>query len=518
MTDRMYADLLGAARTAPDDDDARLVLADYLESRGDAERATLVRLQVAHAKLPSWSADALRNRIAQRALLQAHGAALYAELPALDGVVWGGLDRGLVGGVAFDSAANCAAHLTACANATALRRVVLRWPRLEDRVDLPAVPGLREVRVVGTAMKVEDVTWLANSPLLSTVKVLDLVGNQFQAPLLDALLASPYLAQLEALRLPLHNFANPGMERLLQASMPNLRELDISVSSQEDLGSGGRYQETMDAQSAQLLAAWPGLAKLHTLDLTGNQVGMEGLAAVLSSKNAAGLKVLRLRGTADRDWMEGDGEQPDVLLAFGQATAGMKLEVLDVSECGLTDASRPILQGADALSDLKVLVYNYTQDNPFPHLMAAPWADSLEVLSATDCSLVGMRAILGRTAPKLHTVSLASTHYWSRVKDVGAVIAGMPPQPALLSLDLSESGMNDAGLSTLGEATSLPALLSLRVGDPDFGPEAAAAFATSPLGARLASIDFGMDGVDRAPEPEQVDVRVGQYSGALRYL
>src|SRR5690242_11888457 len=53
--------LLRSIFESPEDDDPRLVYADWLESRGDAARAMFIRAQCAAAKLPPWERTRLRQ-------------------------------------------------------------------------------------------------------------------------------------------------------------------------------------------------------------------------------------------------------------------------------------------------------------------------------------------------------------------------------------------------------------------------------------------------------------------------
>jgi uncharacterized protein (TIGR02996 family) len=522
MSDGVLQGLIDSVRAAPRDDAPRRVLADYFESSGDSQRAELLRLQLDCAGLDAWDHRAVRNRLQQWALLHENGEAWRAALPEFEGVVWGRFERGFVSGVAFDSVATLVAHAAACSRATPLSKLIFRWPRLEDRVELPVIDGMREVTVVGTLLQPDDMAWLANSPLLSTVRALNLVETQMDEAALRHLLASPHLERLEALRLPVHDFGNAGVELLVQASLPNLVDLDLSVASLDDLGSGGRYRPTMDATGAAALARWPGLSRLRRLDLTGNQLGTDGLTALLSSPGAAGLKTLRLRGVADWDMDGGDG-RPDVLTALAATAEGMALDELDISECDLTKASGAALIASPALAELKVLRFNYTNGNPFTQVVQAPLCESLRVLWANDCGGDAMRTVLGRAMPNLHTLSLSSAYGWSQAEDVAEILASAPPQPALLELRLEDTGIGDEGLDLLGQTASFPALLALQVGSPlwedvEFSEESAERFAASPLGVRLVSLDCGYDALARAPEPRPIRVGEGEYSGALREL
>jgi uncharacterized protein (TIGR02996 family) len=519
MSDGVLQGLMDSVRAAPLDDPPRWVLADYLQSSGDVERARFVRLQLESARLESWDPGRVLSTIRQRALLQTYEAAWRAELPEIEGVKWGRFERGLVNRASFDSVQALAEHAATRSRATPLTHVVLRWRRLDRSIQLAPIEGLEEVTFVGTLMQPEDLAWLADSPLLSTVRTLNLIESQMDANALGLLLASPHLQRLEALRLPLHDFGNAGVDLLVQASLPKLVDLDLSVPVLDDLGSGGRYEPTLDAVGAAALARWPGLAGVHTLDLTGNQIEIDGLTAILSSPHAANLKTLRIRGVAD--WDEDEDDKPDVLAALAATCEGMRLDELDISECDLTDVSGPALIASPALGHLKVLRFDYTHSDPFRHVVAAPCSASLRILSANDCGGVAINILLQRAMPNLHTLSLASSYGWSIAKDIAVLLAAAPPQASLLSLDLTGSGLSGKGLDRLGTVSSLPALVALKLGDldeADFEEEDVARFAASPLGARLESLTCGVPEVDRAPEPAPVTLSTREYRGPLREL
>ena len=161
------------------------------------------------------------------------------------------------------------------------------WPSLEEPPPLGAIAGLTEFTVVGAVLNPDNVAWLAASPLLSTLHDLNLVDSNLDVGGMDALLASAHLSTLEALRLPVHRVGNEGIELLVQMALPHLRHLDLSVPTPEDVASGSRAGEAMDADGAFLLAQWPVLRQLRSLNLSGNQLELSGLRALLGSGNLA---------------------------------------------------------------------------------------------------------------------------------------------------------------------------------------------------------------------------------------
>ncbi|MEZ4240693.1 MAG: TIGR02996 domain-containing protein [Myxococcota bacterium] len=513
--------LLDGILAAPDDDLPRRVYADWLEADGQAARAEFVRLQLDHDALPRWDVGRVHSRLRQRELLAEHDEAWRAALPEAEGVRWGRWGRGFVERVAFDDPSILAARGVELQREALFSHVMMRWPRLKQRRDLPAIPGVTALTLVGATLSDTDLQWLGESELLSTVRELNLVESQLTAEALAMLLRSPHVRRLRALRLPGHNFANEGVAALVGADLPELVDLDLGVPSGDDLGSGGRYEETMDAEAGGWLAAWPGLARLHTLVLTGNQLGLEGLSALLSSPHVVNVKTLSLRGTADYDY-ETDGGRPDVLVAFSRAAPGLALDEVDLSECECTKVSTPILVGSSALSSLKILHYDYTNGGPWKALLAAPWAPGLHVLSANDCGDDGIKAIMAAQLPELHTLSMSSHYGWSQPSKFGKQLAKVE-QRALVSLTMQDANPEDDDLKAIGKAKTLPALRSLDLraeewGDMEVSEEATEAFVASPVGAQLQSLMLGIEGVDRAPEPERDAFDVTEYRGTLHHL
>src|SRR3954447_12536788 len=70
--------LLAACKDAPDDDAPRLILADWLEEHGEADRARFVRLQVARAARPREERDEDKYPEDEQLILDARGRA-WAE-------------------------------------------------------------------------------------------------------------------------------------------------------------------------------------------------------------------------------------------------------------------------------------------------------------------------------------------------------------------------------------------------------------------------------------------------------
>jgi len=506
--------LLSAIRDEPDDVANREVLADQYEAAGDADRARFIRTQVARAALPRWDARTVAMRLDERALLLTHRAAWVGELPALDGVrygcEYGDFERGLMAWVEFDDAALIPKHLTKVMAAAPISGLVMKWPRRGARPKLAAVEGLKRLVVQGTLLQAADMTWLAKSPILSTVQELVLDPSRLDDDALEILLGSPHLGKLRRLQLPMNQLTNDGLARLAATELPQLVELGLAVETMDNVGSGGRDADIINAEGVAALCEWPQMAKLEHLDLTGSQIGEAGLAAILTSKNTRRLTTLKIRSVSDYDF-END-ERPDVLCAFAEAKGDRSFEELDLGENELTSAAVTALISSPVLDKLRVFSFDFSHsDTELARLLdKAKWLDGVHVMSLGETTLGVVKKLLGRAPKALHTLDVSSSFPRSDLKGVVAPLTA-GTQKALQSLDLSGCALDDAALKKLGAATkALPSLIELVLGwnasaygdeENPYSDDAAKVFVASPLGKQLQSVVVKVEGLDRNPPP-----------------
>ncbi len=516
--DRVAA-LLSAIRSDPDDATNRQVLADQYEDAGDVDRASFIRSQVARAELPRWDPRVLSMELDERAVRRDHEAAWRAELPTFKGVRYGDFERGLVAWLAFDDAALIAKHIEAAMSACPITGVMMRWPRRGARPKLGAIDGLRSLVVSGTLLQNADLAWLAKSPLLSTVEELTLENSRLDDEALGILLDSPHLGRLRRLRLPFHQLGNDGLERLAQAAIPRLVELGLAVETMDRLGSGGRDGAGIGGDGVIALCAWPQMAKIERLDLTGNQIGEEGLTAILASKNTKRLTSLRIRSVSDYDYE--NETRPDVLAAFAHARGDRALEELDIGENELTSGAVDELMRSPMLEKLRIFSFDFSHsDNQLTRLLDAKWLDAVHVLSLNETTLPVVKKVLSREPKSLHTLSVTSSFPRSDLDGVVNALTATAQKP-LQSIDLFGCNIDDAALKRLGAAKTLPSLIALRLGanlesgygdkESPYSDDAAKAFLASPLGAQLRSVVVGVAGLDRLPPSERVTL--GQQDG-----
>ena len=285
-------------------------------------------------------------------------------------------------------------------------------PSLEP---LASLGGLREVRVTLLAAREQDLAGLSQLPLLTSLSV---SSESLTDKSLGALGALTQLQDLSLAGCP-----QAGDATLAQLSAcTSLRALDLAGCAISDAG----------------LASLAGLSKLTWLDLSGceglSDAGVEELAKLkglryldLSACAGVGdrglralaelreLRVLRLRGC---------GEVGDAGL---KAISALPLRLLDLERCAeLSDA------GIKSLEDHKRL-------------------EAINLLGCLKVSDAGVVALA--SARELRWVNLLGC---AQVSDLGLkALAGLP---ALEALDLSGSGVTDAGLRDVSGAKALTTL------------------------------------------------------------
>ncbi len=465
-----------------DDDTPRLVYADWLTENGQDDRAEFIRVQVERARLPAWDAAQVRLRLREQELLERHGEKWLAEMPAVEGARWEGFRRGIVAEVSFASFESLRTNAHACRAVAPVEAVTVRWPRTNWRGRTPdsaPIAELRELSLTGMPGGEDEVALLADSPQLATLHVLTARG--LWASALSELVASPHLGGLKVLRFPANNLGNAGLRALTQsATLTALEELDLSA-----LGRHERYNHDPIIRAAGMgsLMGWAGLARVRSLNLSGNDVSRDGLRALLRSPHAAAIKDLSLR----------DGRLDGQAMAeFDATVSGLRLETLDLGENVLKELGAEYVATAPCLRELKALRLDRCEiplDGARVLAKKATFIDSLRVLDIghNHFGPVGLGALLERAPPSLHTLRMRDND----LLDKGAaLLAESPASDELLELDLRQNGLGAAAALALGESPHLRGLLILRLGENAINESAAATLAGSALGQRLAVLEL----------------------------
>jgi uncharacterized protein (TIGR02996 family) len=471
-----------------DDDTPRLVFADWLTENGQDDRAEFIRVQVERARLPGWHAAQVRLRLREQELLERHGETWLAEFPAIDGAKWEGFRRGIVAEVSFASFESLRANAHSCRAVAPVEAVTVRWPRRRERGgDDAPIAELRELSLTGMPDGDDEVARLADSPQLATLRALTARG--LWAGALSELVASPHLGGLKVLRFPANNLGNAGLRALTQsATLTALEELDLSA-----LGRHERYNHDPIIRAAGMgaLMGWAGLARVRSLNLSGNDVSRDGLRTLLRSPHAAAMKELSLR----------DGRLDGQAMAeLDSAVPELRLETLDLGQNVLKELGAEYVAIAPCLRELKSLRLDRCEIPLAGARKLAKKAAFIGGLRLLDVGHnhfgpVGLAALLERKPPALHTLRMRDNDLFDKG---AALLAESPASDALLEVDLSQNSLGDAAAQALGESAHLNGLIVLRLVDNSIDDWAAASLAASALGERLTVLELE----DPPPSPE----------------
>jgi uncharacterized protein (TIGR02996 family) len=343
------------------------------------------------------------------------------------------------------------------------------------------------------------------SPPIAELRELHLIGRPHSETVIGRLAESPQLSTLRSLTARglwpeglAVLAASPHLARLKVLRLPsnNLGNEGIealvdgaTLTGLEELDLSGlgvaeRYSDDSIVRSPgmETLTGWAGLATVRSLNLSGNEFGSAGLVTLLRSSNAAALKELSVRGARL------DGE---AMAAFGVAGPGLRLESLDLGENVLRQLGADYVSAAPCLEDLKVLRLDRCEiplTGARNLVKKAPFFRGLRILDVghNHFGPAGLEALLGREPPSLHTLRMRDNDLF----DNGAtLLAESPASDTLLEADLSQNSLGAGAALALAGSAHLRALLVLRLADNPIKGQAAAALLTSPLARRLAVLE-----------------------------
>jgi uncharacterized protein (TIGR02996 family) len=321
------------------DDGPRLVYADWLDENDDPDRAELVRVQVALARLPDDHPR--RTELADR----------QTELHHKVADVWTARLGGLAAGVEF--------RRGVLDSVTVVADDFLSYGDELFRL----APAVRRVRLTDAAGLMPK---LIHCPTLARVRELDLFGNDLGNDGVSLLVQSAYLGGLDALDLGFNGLDFAGVRVLARAStLPNLRGLALNDNKQ------------ITGDAVRLLADSPFFAGLRALDLSGNDISDAGVRAVVESRSFdrlvglklaenhigdAGVAVLvgsalfrRMLARDPRVDLRADHVGPAGAAVLARAPAMAPAEAVDLTRNFLADAGVEALLGGPHLAGVRVL-------------------------------------------------------------------------------------------------------------------------------------------------------------------
>ena len=244
------------------DDTPRLVFADWLQERGEDERAEFVRCQIAAAKLPeperAHSKPGVRALALEAVYAPAWRAAvgLYAHQ--------GRYERGFLTGIG--------SSLGSFTNV--VRRLLVVEP-------LAFTVHFRVLDNDSPDVTPEGVDRLAADPSLRAVTKINNPGARFGPERFVRLIRSPHLVNLREIELVADSTGLEGVKAIVESpSAFVLESLDLTESLRSDTG-----HETADTlEAVKLIATAPRFASLKHLSLTFNSLSDESVEILLASK------------------------------------------------------------------------------------------------------------------------------------------------------------------------------------------------------------------------------------------
>jgi uncharacterized protein (TIGR02996 family) len=417
------------------DDRPRLVYADFLDDCGEPDRAELIRVQLALARLSDD--DSRRPLLADRQvdLLARNRAAWTAHLAGL--VVGVDFRRGIPDSVTVDAG-------------TFLERGEELFARLR----------VRRLRLLDAAAVLPKLT---ASPLLDRVRELDLCGADLGNDGLRLLSASPHLKNLEALDLGFNGLSDAGVLALARASnLPNL--CSLALNDNEGVTDAG----------FRALVESPFFAGLTVLDASGNDIGEVGVAALVTSPAMARLRALRLNNNHIGDAGLGALARSSLLARMLKADSRLEVRGNAVGQAGAEAlAASPALVACTALD----LSNNYLGDAGVAALLRAPHLGNLRVLRVarnqlTDAGVVANRELFEARFEHLQLLDASGNRLTRFGQTVLHDIKGPRPVRLELTDNLQPATAGDAPVAVsdlvpdLMEGVAAAARLRHRIANP----------------------------------------------------
>jgi uncharacterized protein (TIGR02996 family) len=303
MTDDAFlADIL----ENPDDDAPRLIFADWLDDKGDPERAEFIRLQCALASEPADHPGRAEQERREVELLEAHRA------------TWAGA-------------------LLRHADEVRFRRGFIesvRMPLGRLLANADAIFSRHPVRMLSSQVaKADDVRRLAPQPQLTRLAVLNISSSMREAAF-RTLMESPHLGGLRGLAVHDSPIGTAGIQALLEASvLERLTHLDLSATA---IGNDGATRLIESPKSRSLVSL-----NLRGNNLTGGLLQQMDASPHMASLRRLGLWYNRLRDTG--------------LEAFLRLPLFARLRHLDIGYNHLTERGALALARSSALANLRSL-------------------------------------------------------------------------------------------------------------------------------------------------------------------
>ncbi|AWM37964.1 Leucine Rich repeats (2 copies) [Gemmata obscuriglobus] len=402
------------------DDGPRLVYADYLDDSGAPERAELIRVQLALARLSED--DPRRPPLLDRQveLLNDNRAAWTAHLAGL--VISVDFRRGIPDSASVDAA-------TFLERGDELFRR-LRVRRLSVRDAAPVLPKL------------------AACPLLAGVRELDLCNCDLGPRGLETLARSPHLKNLKVIDLGFNKLDDTAIDVLARSSeLPSLTVL--ALNDNDTIGDAG----------VRSLAQSPFFAGLTALDLSGNDIGDAGAIALAGTNYLPVLRTVRLASNRIGDAGAAALARSPLLGRMLSASPELVLRANAIGHAGAAAlAASPALKSCVHLD----LSHNYLGDTGIGALLQSPYLKRLKTLQLarnqlTDAGLNASYERLSRLFDQLRALDLSC----NRLTRVGLGILSAARGDRPVQIDVSQNVQSaPLGDAPVAVAELLPGVLN----------------------------------------------------------
>jgi uncharacterized protein (TIGR02996 family) len=503
--------------SAPDNDDLRLIFADWLEDHGNPDRAEFIRVQIELARLTPD--DPLSAALTEREadLLVDHGDRWRAPLRDL-GVTRAVFRRGFVEVIFLEEGP--VAQLRALFAAAPIRELRIRSINAAGVAEVTRMPelGRLELLSVGSTRRIglDGARALGECPHLANLTTLVISQGAIETEGVRAIVSSPHLRSLTKLSFRCCDLTDESAALLAESALvPRLQSLDLGwnyfrpAGVRTILASPCTRLERLDLDDntfngpeiARTVAEATHL-RLTRLNLGEARIGPEGMAALASAPHLASLRTLVVQNCALGDeglrtlatspylaglnelWLCHNSVTAIGIAALGEAPFWSGLRHLNLNDRTLTDEAMAALRDAPALTYLSLWYAPITPD--------------------------GLAALTEKSFPSLETLSLDCLPQLGDA-GLGRLLAG-PGLPRLKRLSLHGLGLTAAAATILAGSPGLARLTSLSLLDERIGNEGACALALSPYVAGLRDLslcgcgiaDEGAEALARSPYLERL--------------
>lgn len=482
----------------PQDDELRLVYADWLEEHGGesgAARARYLRLALEKSRLHRRSQRRYELQRQMNELLKEHRGDWFPDSPLARGSSRG---RGFI----WHARGSAEAFERHAAPLFAREPITYLYVERGGNADVfrrfaanPLLRRLRHIRFADQALPADGLATLVKAGNLSNLENLELSHWVYNRDEFSVLARSnwPKLRRLFTLRCGLDDIA---LKNLVQVSAPNLVDLHLCT---ENFGAEGlshlqaapwlgqltalhltQMQGSFSNDALGELLEDPRLGKLRRLDVSHNLLGPDGIARLARVPHFANLENL------DLGYINAGAEG---LLEIFNSPNLAKLRYLSFSANDVSFAGAPPRPAAKSWPALRSFYLgNKITDADFiwmlEHgLFTGPCRLFLSMGLLTSASLVIL--LRSPVCRRLHTLWLGMNPL-GPPEDVPATIM----LPRLRELDLNSSELTDAGAARLIRAIRAPRLRDLNLYKNELGNESVRAIAANPSFRNLEELSL----------------------------